>query len=61
MAAITGVVNDIPDNSQQMGAPSFGGHEYKRAYIHFRNLNKIVQELRTLEKQVAELKSQLNK
>lgn len=61
VAAKSGVVTDIPDNSQQMGAPSFDGHEYKRAYIHFRNLNKIVQQLRSLEKQVAELKSQLNK
>ncbi len=61
VAAKTGIVNDLPDNAQQMGAPCFDGREYKRAYIHFRNLDKIVKEMRSLEKEVAELKAQLNK
>ncbi len=60
VAAKTGIVNDLPDNAQQMGAPCFDGREYKRAYIHFRNLDKIVKEMRGLEKQIEELKAQLN-
>lgn len=60
VAAKTGIVSNLPDNAQHMGAPSFDGREYKRSYIHFRNLDKIVKELHSLKKQVEELKAQLN-
>ncbi|MCQ2608510.1 MAG: UDP-3-O-(3-hydroxymyristoyl)glucosamine N-acyltransferase [Bacteroidales bacterium] len=59
-AAKSGISADIPDNAQVMGAPAFDGREYRRTFIHFRNLDKIVKEMNTLKKQVAELQAQLN-
>ena len=55
----SGIFADVPDNARLMGAPAFEGHEFKRTYVHFRNLNKIVKEMNELKKQVAELQAQL--
>ena len=55
----SGIFADVPDNARLMGAPAFEGHEFKRTYVHFRNLNKIVKEMNDLKKQVAELQAQL--
>ncbi len=34
-----------------MGSPAFDAHKYRKAYIHFRNLDSIVMRLNILEKQ----------
>jgi UDP-3-O-[3-hydroxymyristoyl] glucosamine N-acyltransferase len=34
-----------------MGSPAFDANKYRKAYIHFRNLDSIAQRLDNLEKQ----------
>lgn len=38
-----------------MGSPAFDANKYRKAYIHFRNLDSIVQRLNQLEKQSKEV------
>ena len=57
----SGIFADVPDNTKLMGAPAFEGHEFKRSYVYFRNLPKVVKEMNDLKKQVAELQAQLEK
>ena len=57
----SGIFADVPDNTKLMGAPAFEGHEFKRSYVYFRNLPKVMKEMNDLKKQVAELQAQLEK
>jgi len=34
-----------------MGSPAFDANRYRKAYIHFRNLDALVEKVDTLEKQ----------
>ena len=34
-----------------MGSPAFDANKYRKAYIHFRNLDSIVQRIDKIEKQ----------
>ena len=35
-----------------MGSPAFDANKYRKAYIHFRNLDSIVSRLNKLEKEM---------
>jgi UDP-3-O-[3-hydroxymyristoyl] glucosamine N-acyltransferase len=39
-----------------MGSPAFDASKYRKAYIHFRNLDNLVQRVDTIEKQQKEKK-----
>lgn len=39
-----------------MGSPAFDANKYRKAYIHFRNLDNLVQRVDTIEKQQKEIK-----
>lgn len=43
--------NIVKPGEIQMGSPSFDANKYRKAYIHFRNLDAIVQRIDKLEKQ----------
>ncbi len=43
--------NIVKPGEVQMGSPSFDANKYRKAYIHFRNLDAIVQRIDNLEKQ----------
>lgn len=45
--------NIVKPGEIQMGSPSFDANKYRKAYIHFRNLDAIVQRIDKLEKQQA--------
>lgn len=43
------------------GAPALPSQQFKRSFIHFKNLSGIASEIANLKKEIAELKEQLNK
>lgn len=45
IAAQSGISKDIKDGEILMGSPSFAIGEYKKAYVHFRNLDKHIKKL----------------
>jgi UDP-3-O-[3-hydroxymyristoyl] glucosamine N-acyltransferase len=49
MAAQTGISSNVKDKKIMMGAPAFDHDKYIKAYIHFRNLEKIVKRIEELE------------
>lgn len=49
MAAQTGISSSVKDKRIMMGAPAFDHDKYIKAYIHFRNLEKIVKRIEELE------------
>ncbi len=52
ITAQSGISKSITKKGEvQMGSPAFDANKYRKAYIHFRNLDSIVQRLNTLEKQ----------
>lgn len=52
LGAQSGVSKNIPQSGEiQMGSPSFDLVKYRKAYIHFRNLDSIVQRVDKLEKE----------
>ncbi len=59
VAAQSGIGSDIPDNTVVQGSPAFAIGEYKRSYVHFRNLPELVQRLGVLEKEIEALKATL--
>jgi len=60
-AAKSGVSGNIKEKGKiMMGAPAFDVVEYRKAYIHFRNLGKFDQKLRELKKELSELKKKLS-
>lgn len=60
IAAQSGIGANLPDDSVVQGSPAFAIGEYKRSYVHFRNLPEIVQRILELEKQVEALKAAAN-
>ncbi|MFA8299730.1 MAG: UDP-3-O-(3-hydroxymyristoyl)glucosamine N-acyltransferase [Hyphomicrobiales bacterium] len=57
IAAQSGVTSDITkEGSVILGSPALDIKRYKKSYIHFRNLDKIVKRLDELEKQIKENK-----
>lgn len=55
IAGQSGVSSSIKDDSTVFGSPAFDAAKYKKAYIHFRNLQKIVDKVDELEKKLKAL------
>ena len=52
ISAQSGISKSITKKGEiQMGSPAFEVNKYRKAYIHFRNLDSIVQRLNKLEKE----------
>ncbi|MBX7106737.1 MAG: UDP-3-O-(3-hydroxymyristoyl)glucosamine N-acyltransferase [Gemmataceae bacterium] len=58
LGAKAGVMNDIPDGSHQIGVPCQPEKEMFRTLLHVGKLPDILQQLKTLTRQVAELEKQ---
>lgn len=53
MSAQSGIANNVKTkNSILMGAPAFDLRDYHRAYVHFKNLDKIVKRIDELERRL---------
>lgn len=52
IAGQSGVTTNVKDDSVVFGSPAFDAGKYKKSYIHFRNLPKIVDRIDELEKRV---------
>lgn len=52
IAAQSGLSSNVKEGKIIMGAPAFDHDKYVKAYIHFRNLEKIVKRIDDLEKKV---------
>lgn len=55
IAAQSGLSSSVKNGKIIMGAPAFDHDKYIKAYIHFRNLEKLVKRIDELEKQVDNL------
>ncbi|MFW5793559.1 MAG: UDP-3-O-(3-hydroxymyristoyl)glucosamine N-acyltransferase [Bacteroidota bacterium] len=55
IAAQSGIGANIPDNEIIMGSPAFDAAKYRKTYVHFRNLDKMVKKIDKLEKQIEKL------
>lgn len=56
IAAQSGLSSNIKDGKIIMGSPAFDHDKYIKAYIHFRNFEKLIRRIDDLEKEVKELK-----
>lgn len=54
IAAQSGLSSNVREQKIVMGAPAFDHDKYIKAYIHFRNLEKIVKRIDDLEKRLSE-------
>ncbi len=52
IAAQSGVSASVQEDSIVFGSPAFNAREYRRSYVHFRNLQKIVNRIDNLEKKL---------
>ena len=57
IAAQSGLSSNIRNGKIIMGSPAFDHDKYVKAYIHFRNFDKLVKKIEDLEAKVEELKS----
>lgn len=57
IAAQSGVGANLPDDAVVQGSPAFHIGEYKRSYVHFRNLPDLAHRIEALEKELASLKA----
>ena len=57
IAGQSGISTSLPDESIVMGSPAFDAGKYKKAYVHFRNLQKLVDKVDELEKKIKEMES----
>ncbi len=57
IAAQSGISTNVANGSIIMGSPAFDISNYRKAYVHFRNLNKLVEKINSLEKEIKNLKS----
>jgi UDP-3-O-[3-hydroxymyristoyl] glucosamine N-acyltransferase len=54
---VVGVTDhDFKPGEVYMGSPAFDANKYRKAYIHFRNLDNLVQRVNIIEKQQKEIK-----
>lgn len=56
IAAQSGIGSNVPDGATVQGSPAFGIGDYKRSYVHFRNLPDLKQRIDALEKELSQLK-----
>lgn len=52
IAAQSGISTNVADGSIIMGSPAYDISNYRKSYVHFRNLNKIVERINVLEKEL---------
>ena len=52
IAAQSGISTNITDDANIMGSPAFDISLYRKTYVHFRNLSKIVERINVLEKTI---------
>lgn len=52
IAGQSGVSSSVKDDAVVFGSPAFDAGKYKKSYIHFRNLPKIVDRIDELEKRI---------
>ncbi len=52
IAAQSGVSSSVKEGAVIFGSPAFDAGKYRKAYVHFRNLNKIVERIDTIEKKL---------
>lgn len=57
IAAQSGISTNIKSGEIHMGSPSFPIASYRKSYVHFRNLDKIVKKIKELEEQIDKLNS----
>ncbi|MBG6061687.1 UDP-3-O-[3-hydroxymyristoyl] glucosamine N-acyltransferase [Flavobacterium sp. CG_9.1] len=55
--AQAGVGRNIKDNEILQGSPAFGYNDFSKSYVHFKNLPKIVAEIKELKKQILNQKN----
>ena len=55
IAAQSGVAGDIKDGTKLMGSPAFDSEDYKKSYLGFRRLPRILTRLQELEDRIKEL------
>jgi UDP-3-O-[3-hydroxymyristoyl] glucosamine N-acyltransferase len=60
IAAQSGISPSVKDGKILMGSPAFDHDKYVKAYIHFRNLDKLVERINDLEKKIKEWGSQVS-
>lgn len=56
IAAQSGLSSNIKDGKIIMGSPAFDHDKYIKAYIHFRNFEKLIKRIDELEKEIKVLK-----
>jgi len=61
MAAQSGIASSIPSHTNVMGAPAFDAKKYFKSSVVFKKLPEMYTTLNNLEKEIRELKKQLNK
>lgn len=57
IASKSGIDKNVPDDQVRMGYPALPGLQYHRASAVFKRLPELAQQVRDLEKQLAELKN----
>ncbi|MFT6983594.1 MAG: UDP-3-O-[3-hydroxymyristoyl] glucosamine N-acyltransferase [Crocinitomicaceae bacterium] len=55
IAAQSGIGGDVKDDTTMMGSPGFDAKEYKRSYLGFRRLPRILDRLHALEDKIKSL------
>ena len=55
IAAQSGVIGDVKDGAVIMGAPAFDSKEYKKSYLGFRRLPRILERIQVLENKIKAL------
>ncbi len=55
IAAQSGVVGDLKEKKTYMGSPAYESTDYKKSYLGFRRLPRILTRLQALEQQIKEL------
>ncbi len=56
IAGQSGVSTSFKDDAVVFGSPAFDAGKYRKAYVHFRNLQKLVDKVDELEKKLREIK-----
>ncbi|MFO8129511.1 MAG: UDP-3-O-(3-hydroxymyristoyl)glucosamine N-acyltransferase [Bacteroidales bacterium] len=58
IAAQSGISSDVKDNSIVFGSPAFDHSKYRKAYVHFRNLDQIVRRINDMETKLKNLEGE---
>ena len=60
LGAKAGVTNDVPDGETYLGAPAIPITEMKRQFVHIQRLPELKQQVKKLQKRIAELEARLS-